>query len=106
MNDNGERKMTTFALMKRSKQNDKRFLEEEEEMSLDEWCCKLPYTHSVNKELRELRGRANNRHDAKVIADALEVILSIAKHGESSYMIETLEGNIAVLRKRAEEEQQ
>jgi hypothetical protein len=30
----------------------------EREMTLDEWCCKLPYTHRVNIELWELRGRA------------------------------------------------
>jgi hypothetical protein len=30
----------------------------EREMTLDEWCCRLPDGHKVNKELRELRERA------------------------------------------------
>jgi len=56
---------------------------------------------SIASERDEAQAEANNRHDAKVVADALEVLLPIAKHGNSPYMIETLEGNIDHLRKKA-----
>jgi hypothetical protein len=55
---------------------------------------------SIASERDEAQAEANNRHDAKVVADALEVLLPIAKHGNSPYMIETLEGNIDHLRKK------
>ena len=35
----------------------------EREITLAEWCCRLPDTHRVNKELRELRERAMNVPD-------------------------------------------
>lgn len=56
-----------------------------------------------NREL-EAQAEANNKHDAKVVIDALEVLLPIAKYGNSPYMIETLEGNIDHLRKKTEED--
>lgn len=46
------------------------------------------------------------RRDARIVADALDNLLPVAKNGHHDYIVETLETNIAHLRRQAEEEDQ
>jgi len=52
----------------------------EQEMTLDEWCCRLPDGHKVNKELRELRERTVSEvvdeHNACAIPVAMQYDLA------------------------------